>query len=281
VGRISEHRTTLIVPKPPLSFNFPVAGTDSTSVVVAPRRSTILPGGRPVCGRYTLRNPRKALDAILDLPQLPFLEPRYNIAPSQAIAVIRFLPGQAQREAVLVRWGLIPSWASDPAIGHRMINARSETAATKPAFRSAFRQRRCLAPADGFYEWKAMGGKKQPYLIRVGEDQPFAFAGLWEKWEFDGQTIESCTILTTEANDAIRTLHERMPVILAREDHGLWLDPAVKDPALLQPLLRPYSAELMNFYPVSTLVNSPRVDQPECAERQEPPAMLFEFDASR
>jgi len=224
-----------------------------------------------MCGRYTLRNPRRTLDELLDLPQLPFPEPRYNIAPTQAVPVVRIPAGQQQRECVLVKWGLIPSWAADPKIGYKLINARSETAATKPSFRAAFKQRRCLIPADGFYEWKLIDGKKQPYLIGVGDGQPFAFAGLWEKWEHEGQTIESCTILTTEANERLRALHERMPVIVPKQDHGLWLDASVKDAALLQPLLRPYPAESMFYYPVSPLVNSPRNDDPRCAEALAPP----------
>ena len=236
-----------------------------------------------MCGRYTLRNPRTALDEILEqpLPQLPLFEARYNVAPSQDVPVVLVRPGQAQRTCALVRWGLIPSWASDASIGNRLINARSETVATKPAFRAAFRQRRCLLPADGFYEWKGIGGKKQPYLICVGEGRPMAFAGLWEKWDCDGQTIESCTILTTEANERIRPLHERMPVILPKEDHGVWLDPTVKDSGVLQALLRPFPAEKMSFYPVSQVVNNARHDHPGCVERQGAPATLFDLDSSR
>jgi len=222
-----------------------------------------------MCGRYALRNPRKALDELLTLPQLPFPEPRFNIAPTQPVPVVRIQTGQQQRECVLVRLGLIPSWAADTKIGQSLINARSETVATKPAFRPAFKQRRCLVPADGFYEWKLLDGKKQPYLIGVGDAQPFAFAGLREKWEHEGQTIESCTILTTAANERLRALHERMPVIVPKEDHGLWLDASVKDAALCQPLLRPYPAERMFYYPVSPLVNSPRNDDPPCAEPME------------
>jgi putative SOS response-associated peptidase YedK len=232
-----------------------------------------------MCGRYTLRNPRKALDEILALPQLPFLEARYNIAPTQPVPVVRIGTGQSEAECVLVRWGLIPSWAADPSIGPRLINARSETVATKPAFRAAFRQRRCLVPADGFYEWKLIDGKKQPYLIGFEDSRPFAFAGLWETWQHDGQKVESCTILTTEANERLRTLHERMPVILPKENHRLWLDTSVNDAALLKSELRPYPAESMSIYPVSPLVNSPHNDEPRCAERQEPPATLFGLDS--
>ncbi len=232
-----------------------------------------------MCGRYTLRAPRKALTELLDVPQLPFLEPRFNIAPSQPVPVVRIAAGQAERECVLVRWGLIPTWAKDAAIGNRLINAHSDTAASKPAFRAAFKQRRCLVPADGFYEWMKVDGKKQPYLIGVGEGQPFALAGLWEAWQHEGQTIESCTILTTDANERLRALHDRMPVILPKEAHALWLDPLVKDPARLVPLLRPYPAEDMSCYPVSTLVNSPRHEGPRCAERLTPPPTLFDAES--
>jgi putative SOS response-associated peptidase YedK len=224
-----------------------------------------------MCGRYTLRNPRRALDEILEQPQLPLLDVRYNIAPTQTVPIVR--AKESGLECALVKWGLIPSWSSDSKIGYKLINARSETVATKPAFRAAFKQRRCLVPADGFYEWKLIDSKKQPYLIGVGDGQPFAFAGLWEKWEHEGQTIESCTILTTEANERLRALHERMPVIVPKEDHGLWLDSTVKDAVLLQPLLCPYPAESMSYYPVSPLVNSPRNDDPRCAEPMGPPGL--------
>jgi putative SOS response-associated peptidase YedK len=232
-----------------------------------------------MCGRYTLRNPRRALDEILEQqPPLPLLEARYNIAPSQTVPIVR--AAQTGLECALVKWGLIPSWATDAKIGYKLISARSETAASKPSFRAAFMARRCLIPVDGFYEWKLIDGKKQPYLIGVGEGQPFAFAGLWETWLHEGKTIESCTILTTEANERLRPLHERMPVIVPKEDHGLWLDTSVKDAALLQPLLRPYPAESTSYYPVSPLVNSSRNDDPRFVERLAPSGSLFGADSS-
>lgn len=171
------------------------------------------------------------------------------------------------RELAFLRWGLVPSWADDPAIGNRLINARSETVAEKPSFRTAFKRRRCLIPADGFFEWKKEVKHKQPYLIGVEQDGPFAFAGLWEDWERDGEVIESCTILTTTANDLMRPLHERMPVILTAKDYDLWLDPSVQDAAAVLPLLQPYPAGEMFAYPVSTWVNDPKHEDPRCVER--------------
>ena len=206
------------------------------------------------------------LAEFFELPALPPLEPRYNVAPSQNVLVVRRLPDTMPREGVLLRWGLIPSWAKDPTIGSRLINARAETAADKPAFRHAFRERRCIVPAGGFYEWQRRGAGKQPYLIRLREGKLFGLAGLWESWTApEGTEIQTFTILTTAANDLVRQLHDRMPVILDKKDYGLWLDPAVRDPARLTPLLRPYSAELLAAVPVSPLVNDPRHDGPECA----------------
>ena len=176
-------------------------------------------------------------------------------------------PGGTGREWTILRWGLIPSWADDPGIGNRLINARAETAAEKPSFRNALRHRRCLIPADGFYEWvKAGKGPKQPYLIRLKDGQPFAFAGLWESWTSpDGEVIESCTILTTEANEVLRPIHDRMPVIIAPEDYGLWLDPATP-PKAVQEMLRSFPAEKMESQPVSTVVNDPKHETPRCVE---------------
>lgn len=167
-------------------------------------------------------------------------------------------------------WGLIPSWAKDPQIGARLINARSETVAEKPAFRTAFQRRRCLVLADGFYEWQRRPKGKQPFYFQVRSDvdRPlFAFAGLWEHWESsEGDTIDSCTILTTEPNALLRSIHDRMPVILQPQDYQLWLDPTVQKPELLLPLLRPYCSEQMTGYPVSSKVNNPRHDRPDCIE---------------
>ncbi len=219
-----------------------------------------------MCGRFTLATAPTALATLFDLDaaSLPPLAPRYNIAPTQPVAIVRAAE-DGGREMVLARWGLIPSWAKDPSVGARMINARSETIADKPAFRAAFRRRRCLVPADGFYEWQAVNGKKQPYYIELRDHGPFAIAGLWEHWQAPtGEEIESCTLLTTDANDLVRPLHDRMPVILAPEDYALWLDPAVSDPVLPAQLLRPFPPAAMALHPVSTRVNTVRNDDPSC-----------------
>ena len=184
------------------------------------------------------------------------------------VAIIRLNPETLQRRLALVKWGLIPFWAKDSSIGNRLINARAESAAEKPAFRSAFKSRRCLVPADGYYEWKKMkGGQKQPYLARNADGSPFAFAGLWERWQApEDEIIESCTILTTDANDLTQPIHDRMPVILNPKDYGLWLDPEVKGPALLKPLLQPYPSEEMMVMPVNPKVNKASYDSPDCIE---------------
>jgi putative SOS response-associated peptidase YedK len=162
---------------------------------------------------------------------------------------------------------LIPSWADDPAIGARLINARAETVASKPSFRSAFRQRRCLIVADGFYEWQKLDRRKQPHYIRLRDGSPFAFAGLWERWDHTGsEPIESCTIITTEPNSLVAPLHNRMPVVLPRDDYAVWLDPEVQKADVLEPLLRPYAAKPMMAYPVSLRVNNPSHDSAECTE---------------
>jgi putative SOS response-associated peptidase YedK len=201
-------------------------------------------------------------------PRLPFdIEPRYNIAPTQPALAVRQPEPDADREAVLLKWGLVPPWARDPKVGVKHINARSETVADRLAFRYPFRKRRCLLPADGFYEWAAAGRRKQPFLFTVDDSSLFGFAGLWEHWEGkDGELIESCTILTTEANELVRPVHDRMPVILHPKDYPEWLDPELRDPKPLQRLLKPYSAKNMVATPVSTRVNSPRNDDPECVE---------------
>lgn len=195
--------------------------------------------------------------------------PRYNIAPTQPIGIVRINAQTGTREWAFTAWGLVPSWSKDPTIGSRMINARSETAPEKPSFRAAFRRRRCLIPADGFYEWQKQGNRKQPYLITMEHDAPFAFAGLWEYWEgADGSALETSTILTTEPNAVMAPLHNRMPVIIEPEDYELWLGTAEDDRkglSLLQHLLRPYALEQqMRTVPVSTFVNSPRNEGPDC-----------------
>jgi putative SOS response-associated peptidase YedK len=220
-----------------------------------------------MCGRFTLTDPDADLAVQFNLPEIPNLSPRYNIAPTQPVAAVRAAANSTNREMVLLRWGLIPFWAKDPNIGARMINARSETVAEKPAFRAAFKRRRCLVVADGFYEWQKQNGGKQPFYIRLHDARPFAFAGLWELWEGpDDNPIESCTLLTTQPNDLLRVLHNRMPVILHPQDYGLWLDPEVQEPQRLQALLKPYSAEEMEAYAVSRYVNSPDNDDPRCVD---------------
>lgn len=218
-----------------------------------------------MCGRFTLRKPGAILAELFALPEVPEWAPRYNIAPSQPVATLVRTAEDPGPRFRIHRWGLIPSWAKDPRIGDRMINAQAETAATKPSFRVAFRRRRCLVLADGFYEWQALGRRKQPLYVRMRDDLPFAFAGLWEHWESGaGEAIDSCTLLTMEPNELVRTFHHRMPVILDTQDYARWLDPAIQDPAALQPILRPYPAEAMIAHPVSTLVNNPSNDLPSC-----------------
>ncbi len=225
-----------------------------------------------MCGRFALMTPTEQLAMQFSLPEtavsaLPPAVPRYNIAPTQPIAAIR-LDQAGERDLTFFRWGLIPSWAKDIKIGSRMINARSETVAEKPSFRAAFKRRRCLIPADGFYEWQKRNGGKQPMFIHPaeGEERPFALAGLWELWrDADGGTLQSCTILTTSPNELMAPIHNRMPVIIEPEDYDLWLDPEPNPEQGLH-LLRPYPAEKMAAYPVSTLVNNPRNDVSNCVQ---------------
>lgn len=219
-----------------------------------------------MCGRFTLKTPAAELAKAFELDEMPLLEARYNIAPTQDVAAVLQPQGAAKRRLVLFRWGLIPSWADDPSFGARTINARSETAASKPAFRAAFRERRCLIAADGFYEWQAVGEGKQPFYITIDGGGPFAFAGLWEHWRRDEREIDSCTILTTSANERMKKLHDRMPVILDRKDWSAWLDPATRDPERLTRLLTPFAAERMHLTPVDKRVNSPKNDDPSLVE---------------
>ena len=221
-----------------------------------------------MCGRYSLTSPGEAMARLFGVAMGEHA-PRYNIAPSQGILVARAAPdGEAgAREAAVLRWGLVPSWAKDPDIGNRMINARAETVAEKPSFRAAFRRRRCLVPATGFYEWRVASGPKQPYHIGMADGGPFAMAGLWEHWTGpDGAAVETCAILTTEANELLRPIHARMPVIVAPGDFDLWLDPELTMPELLAPLLRPFDAAAMAARAVSRHVNNVRNDDPACLE---------------
>ena len=216
-----------------------------------------------MCGRFALIAPGESIAEQFALPTTPVLAPRYNIAPTQPVAAVRLSPART-RELVLLRWGLIPAWAKDLKIGSRLINARAETVAEKPSFRAAFKRRRCLIPASGFFEWQKLNGKKQPMFIQALDGRPLALAGLWETWQSaDGSVIESCAILTTTPNELMAPIHNRMPVIVEPADYDTWLDPG-NEPDQARHLLRPYPAAKMTAYPVSTLVNNPRHDDPQC-----------------
>jgi putative SOS response-associated peptidase YedK len=219
-----------------------------------------------MCGRFTLRASPAVIAQEFGLFGVPDQVPRFNIAPGQAVAVVRQKPQAEGRELAFLHWGLIPAWADDPSIGVRLTNARSETAATKPSFRRAIRSRRCLVVADGFYEWQRTNARKQPYFVGLSNDRPFGLAGLWERWEKHGEPVESCTILTTDANELMQPIHERMPVIVPPEQHDLWLDPRCQEPEKLANLLRPYASNDMVAYLVSTLVNNPKNDVLQCVE---------------
>jgi putative SOS response-associated peptidase YedK len=218
-----------------------------------------------MCGRFTLTVSGETIADFFGLTEVPTLAPRYNVAPTQALLAVRVPAPEAPRQAARLRWGLVPSWAKDPRIGNQLLNARAETAAEKPAFRTALRRRRCLIPADGFYEWQQRGGAKQPYCFRLSDDRLFAFAGLWERWQDpSGQTLETCTVLTTEANELVRPIHDRMPVLLARNHFADWLDPNLQDSVRLLAMLRAYPAEEMRAYPVSAWVSNPRHEDSRC-----------------
>lgn len=211
-----------------------------------------------MCGRFTIRTSPQRIADLFELAVIPDLKPRYNVAPTQLIPVVRETL-ERERELAMLRWGLIPFWAKDPAIGSRMINARADSLADKPSFRDAYKRRRCLIVADGFYEWKTIAKKKYPILIHFADDRPFAFAGLWERWNGPEGPVETATIVTTNASPALAGLHERMPVMLAREHHSAWLDASAG-----QELLVPFQSEELTLTPVSTAVNSARFDGPEC-----------------
>jgi putative SOS response-associated peptidase YedK len=235
-----------------------------------------------MCGRFTLRARPEAIAEEFELPDFPTVveQAHFNIAPTQQVAAIRLDPEKGSRTLSLLKWGLVPSWAEDPAIGNRMINARADSAATKPSFRHAFKAKRCLIVADGFYEWQKLEGRKQPYFIHLKTDRPFAFAGLWERWDKGGEPLESCTILTTDANSLMTPIHDRMPVVVPKAAYGLWLDPTVHEVDKLQEILRPFPPEEMEAYPVSTLVNKPSNDVEGCIRRavSEKPANPSMFD---
>jgi len=234
-----------------------------------------------MCGRYRLSRRKQIIEEHFDsVSGDEDWTPRYNIAPTQYVPIIRQNPKEPRRELSLVRWGLIPSWAKDASGAAKMINARSETAATLPAFRDAFKLRRCLIPADGFYEWARTRPSRQPYCFEVNEGQLFAFAGLWEGWrDPSGTWIKTCTVLTTAPNAVTSPVHDRMPVILEPDSYDLWLDPGFTDVTAVADLLKPYDARLMRCYPVSTRINRAENDDAECAEPVEleapPQGQLF------
>jgi len=216
-----------------------------------------------MCGRYTITISVDGAREDLGIVEMPEdYHPRYNVAPTQPVVVVT---DPVLRKAEWMHWGLIPSWAKDPAIANRLINARSETIADKPAFKNAFARRRCLILADGFYEWKKGGGPKgasQPYYFKRSDSKPFAFAGLWEFWRSQqGDDVRSCTIITCEANTVVKPVHERMPVMLS--DHDMWDWLSSDKPADRLALLRPYSTDVMMAYPVSSLVNRPGLETPD------------------
>ncbi len=218
-----------------------------------------------MCGRFTLTvDPAELMDEFGDYTFPPQFAPRFNIAPSQPVLAIS---NDGSNQADFFRWGLIPVWAKDPSIGNRMINARGETLAEKPSFRGSYKYKRCLILADGFYEWKEQPGSKTktPYFIHMKDRQPFAFAGLWDEWHSsDGSQIRTCTIITTSPNNLMKSLHNRMPVILSRDSYRQWLSKTPQTPESLSPLIKPYPSDEMAAYPVSTLVNNPKNDRAEC-----------------
>jgi putative SOS response-associated peptidase YedK len=220
-----------------------------------------------MCGRFTLKTSPRVIAKLLGVKSVPTIEPRYNIAPSQPVLAVRLAPESGEREVVMFKWGLIPSWAKEPGIGNSLINARADTVAEKPAFRSAFKKRRCLAPADGFYEWKRENGKT-PYYFRLKDESPFAFAGLWERYEKGDEPVESCTLITCEANGVVAPVHNRMPVILKPEDYARWLDTEEQRAEALVGLLAPLPDDWLSAHPVGKLVNNPRNEDPRCIERR-------------
>ena len=221
-----------------------------------------------MCGRFRLSH-RGKLAEHFDLPEEPEFEPRYNIAPTQQVGIVRQTPTRREftpREFVHVGWGLIPSWAADAKIGASLINARAESLIEKPSFKESFRTRRCLVPADGFYEWKKAGKSRQPFCFTLCDDSLFAFAGLWDSWKApDGNIVESCSIITTAPNTLCAEVHDRMPVILDPAGYDTWLSP-LSDVERLSGLLQPFHPEKMQSYPVSSAVNSAATETPECSQ---------------
>ena len=220
-----------------------------------------------MCGRYRLSRRKQLVDEYFgSISGEEEWNPRYNVAPTQTVPVIRQNPKEPVRELSLMRWGLVPSWAKDSSVAAMMINARSETASTKLAFRDALKSRRCLIPADAFYEWQKTGKAKQPYCFEVDEGELFAFAGIWDRWKDpSGNALETCSILTTSPNAVTSPVHDRMPVILDPDSYDLWLDPGMKDVSAVSELLKPCDARLMRCYTISTRINYVANDDEECS----------------
>jgi putative SOS response-associated peptidase YedK len=220
-----------------------------------------------MCGRYRLSRRKQVIEEQFDTADWQDdWRPRYNIAPTQPVPVIRQHPKEPIRQISTMRWGLVPYWAKDPSITTGTINAKSETAATKPAFRDPLKFRKCLIPADGFYEWQKRGNSKQPFCFEVNNGGLFAFAGLWDGWkDSSGQWLQTCSILTTTPNAVTSAIHDRMPVILDPNSYDLWLDPGMQNVAAISELLKPYDARLMRCYPVSTRINHVANDDAECS----------------
>jgi putative SOS response-associated peptidase YedK len=223
-----------------------------------------------MCGRYTLLPDAKTWTTTFGLTDataslIASLSPNYNVAPTQDVPILRNNQKTRERDLTLARWGLIPPWAKDAKFSYHTINARAETVAEKPSFRAAFKKRHCLIPASGFYEWKQIGSRKQPYLIQMKDEKPMAFAGLWETWlnPQDESIVQSCTIIVTDANEFMRPIHERMPVILSRDEYGKWLNTDETDG---KSLLHPCPSSWLTSYPVSTYVNSPKNNDRQCIQ---------------
>ena len=227
-----------------------------------------------MCGRYAFFSPAEAVKRTFALDFSPELTPHYNIAPTQSVAALR-VAEEGSRSLVMLHWGLVPRWAKERAIGNRMINARSETLAEKPAYRDAFRRRRCLVLADGWFEWQPAAGGKQPWFVRLRDPRPIAFAGLWERWKnpAGGELLESCTIVTTDASESIRRIHDRMPVVLPEQSWDRWMDPAYTDTEALSKTLGPYDSKALQAWQVSRLVNAPKNEGPKLIEAEGPGAV--------
>ena len=219
-----------------------------------------------MCGRFSLHSPAAQISEAFHLPDLAALalKPRYNIAPSRDIAIIR--NAGTEPELVMARWGLVPHWSRESRSKYSTINARIESVAEKPTYRTPFRRRRCLIPADGFYEWKQDAGSKVPHYVRMKDGKVFAFAGLWDRWEGEDGSIESCTIIVMPANQVMKPIHERMPAIIAPADYDLWLDPGVTEKKQIMKCLSGAPSSRLTAYPVSTLVNSPKNEDERCIQ---------------